>query len=229
MKLTLKEHNYIIDAILFDMDGVLVDSIPVHIDAWNQVIKDLGFPSIQSQFFSDLLGKTNRDMLIAYSQVHQVFLNEIQFEETLDTKEAVFRKKIGEEAKTTPGIFDWLNFLHQNDIPCSVASSSTMENITYVLQSLNIADYFTTIISGANLSASKPDPRIFLSAAASLNVAAANCLVIEDAPVGIQAAKSANMICCAITTSYEKKYLEEADLIVESLAQIPPHSLFTIE
>ena len=121
----------------------------------------------------------------------------------------------------------WLDFFKKKQIPCSVASSAEMANITSVLELLKLSDYFTSIISGVRLSASKPNQMIFKLAAASLSVKPKKCIVIEDAPAGIQAVKSAKMISCALATTFSTNELKEADIILENLAHCDPESLFT--
>ena len=125
-----------------------------------------------------------------------------------------------------PGVINWLEFLRKKQIPCSVASSGEMANIVAVLDLLSLSDYFASILSGARLPASKPDPLIFTLAAASLGVRAEKCLVVEDAPAGIQAAKSANMLCCALATTCSPAELGQADILLENLARAEPDSLF---
>lgn len=224
--LELKNTNRRVLAALFDMDGVLVDSISLHIESWNQVFTSMGLPSFSHELYFSVLGHTNKEMLSTFSEVNQIRLSSPQIEDILFRKEAAFRENIMYHASCTPGVLDWLTFFNLKHIPCSVASSATMANIAFILHTLKIADYFLSAISGAYLPASKPDPRIFLSAAASLGVPAEDCLVIEDAPAGIQAAKSANMICCAIATSYPKNKLAGANFVLESLAEITPEMFF---
>ena len=161
--IALMEPKREIEAILFDMDGVLADSIPAHSTAWN----------------------------------------------------------------SASGVVEWLDFFKRKQILCSGASSGDMANIVIVLDTLQVSGYFTSIISGALLPASKPDPLIFKLAAASLGADTEKCLVIEDAPAGIQAAKSANMVCCAIATSLSRDYLNQADILLNDLSQVSPDTLFS--
>ena len=167
------------------------------------------------------------EMITRYLDLQNIPLPLSFRRDIVDTKEQFFRDSIKDYIDTTPGVLDWLDFFRKKQIPCSVASSGEMANIVVVLEMLHISDYFTSIISGAHLSASKPDPTIFKLAAASLGVKPDNCMVIEDAPVGIQAAKSANMISCALATTFSSDKLKQADLFLENLAQAHPETLFS--
>ncbi len=223
----LSEPKTKINAILFDMDGVLVDSIPVHLNAWNSVLSEMDMPALDQEFYFSVLGRTNLDMITKYLNLQNIEMSMSLKKDLINTKEQYFRKIIKDNIKATPGVFEWLDFFKQNRIRCSVASSGEMANILAVLEALHVSDYFISIISGAHLPASKPDPRVFTLAAASLGVNPDNCMVIEDAPAGIQAAKSANMLCCAIATTFPSGELKQADLILENLAQVHPETLFS--
>ena len=225
MVITIKENKKEIIGAIFDMDGVLVDSISIHQESFNEVLGKLGLPPMTNDFFFKVIGRNTRDIINSYNDLHNLNLSENQLNDLLRNKGASFREKISVYGRTTPGVIDWLKFLQRKHVFCSVASSSTMGNITFVLEALKIADYFSSIVSGTYLPVGKPNPQIFLYAAASLGVDPSMCLVIEDAPVGIQAAKSAKMICWAIATTYTKPNLKNADIISDSLAQISPELL----
>jgi len=216
-----------IEAILFDMDGVLVDSVPLHIKAWNTVLSENNLPGLDRNAYVYMLGRTNIDMLTRYQAWHKINIPFPKMKKIIASKENYFRAYVKDGVKTAPGVIKWLDYLRKNNIHCSVASSGEMSNIAVVLEMLQISDYFTSIISGAHLPASKPDPMIFKLAAASLGVKPDNCIVIEDAPAGIQAAKAAKMLCCALATTHSFADLQEADILLENLAQADPESLFT--
>jgi HAD superfamily hydrolase (TIGR01509 family) len=216
-----------IEAILFDMDGVLVDSIPLHIKAWNSVLGEISMPDLDRETYLSMLGRTNLDMITKYLNLHDITLPLSVKRKVVDKKEQTYRDIIKDDLRTIPGVIEWLEFLKKNQIRCSVASSGEMANIVVVLEILQISDYFTSIISGAHLPASKPDPLIFTLAAASLGVKPEKCIVIEDAPAGIRAAKSANMLCCALATSFPSEELKKADLILENFAEAQPETLFS--
>jgi HAD superfamily hydrolase (TIGR01509 family) len=215
-----------IEAVLFDMDGVLVDSVPIHIAAWNHALGEHDLPKLERSTYLAMLGRTNMDMITRYAKLTGKSLPLSLKRMIIDTKEKRFREIITEGPRTTPGVMDWLGYLKNRQIRCSIASSGEMANIVAVLQSLHIADHFLSIISGARLPASKPDPTIFLLAAASLGVEPEKCMVIEDAPAGVEAARSANMLSCAVATSFTTDALQGADIVLNNLAQVDPETFF---
>ncbi len=216
-----------IEAILFDMDGVLADSIPLHIQAWNVVFEEYNLSMFDRSDYLFTLGRTNIDMLTRILSVQNRPLPLSMKKNIIESKERCFRKLIKEQISPIPGVIDWLNYFKQKQIRCSLASSGEMANIISVLEALQVSDYFSSIISGAHLPASKPNPMIFTLAAASLGVQPEKCLVIEDAITGIQAAKSANMSCCAIATTLPQDQLLQADIVLESFAKVHPEHVFT--
>jgi HAD superfamily hydrolase (TIGR01549 family) len=223
----LMEPKREIKAILFDMDGVLADSIPLHIKAWNSVLGDSNMPALDQPTYLSSLGRTNLDVITKYLDLQHRPLPLSFRKDIIDRKEQLIRELIKDQIRVTPGVFDWLEFFKEKRIHCSVASSGEMANITLVLETLHISDYFASIISGAHLPAGKPDPMVFTLAAASLGVKPESCLVIEDAPAGIQAAKSAGMLCCALATTFSSVELQQADLLLENLASVHPGALFS--
>lgn len=215
-----------IQAVLFDMDGVLVDSIPLHIKSWNYVLEKNGLPLLDQSAYRMALGRTNAQMLAAFLDRYEKKLPPAAVEDIILAKEHLFRELVADAVEPIPGVVRWLDFFKTRGIRCAVASSGDMANITLILQALKIADYFAAIVSGAHLPESKPNPTIFLLAAASLGVAPEKCLVFEDAVAGIQAAKAANMTCFAVATSLSVDQLRSADLLFEDLDQVDPQSLF---
>lgn len=174
-----------------------------------------------------MLGRTSQDILTEYLDWQDLIMPSSSRVEIIASKERYLRELLIKGIQTTPGVIDWLDFFKKKQILCSVASSGEMGIIVAILDLLDLSDYFASIISGAHLPASKPDPIVFLLAAASLGVNPEHCLVIEDAPAGIQAAKSANMLCCAVATTSPCDELKRADLLLGNLSQADPETLFT--
>jgi len=216
-----------IEAVLFDMDGVLVDSIPLHVTAWNTALGDAGLPPLDHAAYMNALGRTNMEMIVMFLARHNLQLPFANRRELVDAKERIFRARIKDEARALPGVHAWLEFLRIKHIRCAVASSGEMANVVAVLDSLQLSDYFASVLSGARLPKSKPDPALFLLAAASVGAEPGKCLVVEDAPAGIQAAKAAHMLCCALSVTCPPDELQQADILLENLGAVDPASLFT--
>lgn len=228
LSVVLPEAQREVRAVLFDMDGVLVDSVPVHIAAWNAAFEERNLPMLERKTYLTMLGRTNREMIKLFIDLTGNRLSLADRQIIIAAKERHFRAILKKEPRTAAGVVGWLEFFKKMQVRCSVASSGEMANILTVLDSLQISDYFISIVSGAHLPASKPNPMIFELAAASLGVQSEHCMVVEDAPAGIQAAKAAKMLCCALATSFSPDELRQADIVLENLSQADPESFFRV-
>ncbi len=216
-----------IEAVLFDMDGVLVDSVPLHVEAWNTALAYYSLPPLDRPAYVTALGRTNMDMIVRFLGRYGLELPLERRREIVQVKERYFRSEIKDKARALPGVAEWLDFLSTQRVRCVVASSGEMANVVAVLNALQLSDYFAAILSGARLPKSKPDPALFLRAAASVGAEPAKCLVVEDAPAGIQAAKAAHMLCCALSTTCLPDELQQADVVLANLGAADPALLFT--
>ncbi len=197
-------HPIVFEAAIFDFDGVVVDSGPLHERAWIQVAKERSQP-ITHEIFLKGFGVKNalfiRDML-KWSQDP----NEI--EKIIDRKEELFQSYLKtDELHIVPGVDTYVRELKRKGILVALGSSSIRKNIILVLAKLQLEDLFEVIISGENVTHGKPDPEVFLNAAKALNMAPSKCCVFEDAPLGIEAALRAGMKVIALTTTFSKEHL----------------------
>ena len=135
---------------------------------------------------------------------------------------------IAEHVRVLPGVREWLLRARQLGYRQAVASSAPMANIAAILQALDMADAFDVLISGTHLPASKPDPAIFLQAARGLGCEPAECVVLEDSTVGVEAAVRAGIPCVAVTNTRPAAELAAASLIVGSLADLPKDTFETL-
>ncbi len=201
-----------IKAILWDLDGVIVDSFDGHYRAWERLFAEMGEP-FTLEDFRRTFGMNNRN-------IFKTLLDRELPEEELwllsNRKEKYFRDGICGHAQLLPGVAEWLERFHRMGLKQAVASSAPQENIDAHLDELGIRGWFEAVVSGEKLSG-KPDPAVFLQAARLLGVAPAECLVIEDAVPGVTAAKSGGMRCLAVLTSNPAEKLAKADVIVEDL------------
>ena len=203
------------NAVLWDMDGVLVDTGDFHFSAWKQTFEELGIP-FDKEDFRNTFGMNNAGIL---EWVYGRMPEPDEVAKISDKKEFLFRELVRGKAELLPGVLMWLRQFQAWEIKQAIASSAPPENIEVLVAELNIGDFFDAIVSGFDLPG-KPKPDIFLKAADILQVRPENCVVIEDAPSGIQAAKAAGAKCIAVTNSTTAENLSGADLICDSLEKV---------
>lgn len=199
-----------VHAILWDLDGTIVETKTGHFLTWQRAMEKYGF-HLEKTLYDANFGRNNATLL-------PIFLGfdpdpDLK-EEIIQYKESLFRELISNGITLVPGVESWLAAAHAMRIPQAIASSGPMKNILRMLSSANLERYFTAIVSGSDLPA-KPEPDIFLYAAERLAVAPGNCLVVEDALAGVEAAHRAGMRCIAVTTSHTRDELSLADVIVD--------------
>jgi beta-phosphoglucomutase len=183
-------------AVIFDMDGVLVDSRAAHLRSWQLLGEETGHHVTEAEF-SRGFGRTSREVIresfgvIDDATVHRLDLR----------KEAIYRDIIRDHIPVMPGADDLLSRLHEMNIPLAVGSSGPPENVMLVCDTMGWTPKFSAIVTGADVTRGKPDPQVFLIAADRLKMSPAECVVIEDAPPGIEAARRAKMRVVALTGS----------------------------
>lgn len=202
--------------VIWDMDGVLVDTGEFHFQAWSQALLEHGIPFTRESFratfgmnnagiLTTLLGQTPAPELLA---------------EISDRKEQLFRQAVRGHAQPLPGVLAWLERLRAAGLRQAIASSAPPANIDALVDELGLRGYFDTIASGFDLPG-KPDPTLFLKVARLIGVVPERCVVVEDAVAGVEAARRAGMKCVAVTTTNPAQALKEADVIVERLDALP--------
>jgi beta-phosphoglucomutase family hydrolase len=203
--------------VLWDMDGVLVDTGEFHFAAWQDVLAQAGIP-FSRELFRQTFGMNNADMIATLlgRPPDPGLVDEIG-----EYKERLFRQAIQGQARLIDGVPEWLKWLQGQHIQQAVASSAPWENINVLVDTLGIRAYFHVIVSGTDMPG-KPDPAVFLAAAAQLGLPPSACLVIEDSVAGVTAARRAGMKCLAVTTTNPAEKLSQADLILENLGMVAP-------
>lgn len=205
-------------AVIWDVDGVLVVSGDIHYEAWRQVLAERGLTMRREQFEATF-GMNNRGIL---RHIFGDRLSDRQVEEISARKEAAYREGMRGRVSPLPGVRDWLARLRAEGWRQAVASSGPMANIAATLDEFEMWDVFDAVVSGSRLAHSKPDPAIFLQAAAAVGVSPERAVVIEDGTVGIEAAQRAGMRSIAVTTTHPAAALRAADRIVDRLDRLPP-------
>lgn len=178
-----------LDAVLFDMDGLLVDSEIIAAKAFTDTAADYELYDTYDLFLS-LVGSNEATHKIVLEKTWGSQLDANQFR--IDWMERYHRALYDNQPPLLPGVIDLLDWLRDNDIPCAVATSSSQDAAAYKLGGNGIREYFHTITSGDDVEFSKPNPEIFLKAAASINADPKRSLVLEDSENGVRAAVAAN-------------------------------------
>jgi beta-phosphoglucomutase family hydrolase len=205
-----------IRAVIWDMDGVIADSGPYHLAAWQEIFGRRGV-KFTAEDFNHSFGLRN-DNIIRNTLGKNIAQAEV--DAIAGEKEETFRRLAGGKIKALPGALELLRLLEKEGLSMAIASSTPPENIELVTGILGIAGYFQVIVNGHEVTKGKPDPQVFLLAAQGLGVKPENCLVIEDAVAGVTAAKRAGMYCLAVTNTHSRQKLKEADLIVDTLEKV---------
>lgn len=206
-----------IEAILFDLDGLMVDSEPHSIASWQAVLAKRGVQFDQNALDS-VLGQ--RVVETASTAIRLFHLPERP--EDLAQEKAEYQiAHLNGNVQPMPGLIELLDWVDQSGLKKAVASSGLRRYIDAVLATTHVQDRFDVIISADDVINGKPAPDVFLAAARALNVPPENCLVLEDAPFGVQAAKAAGMMCFAVPNAHSHALdLSLADRVVASLSEV---------
>lgn len=199
-------------AFIFDMDGTLVDNMHVHTEAWRQLIEENGFEFNERKFLVETAGQTNREI------IPTVFgeLDEDRLTELAVRKETLYREAFLPIRKPVEGVLDFLANAQSLGIKMAVATAASNPNMEFILDGLDMRQFFDAITTATDVKTGKPDPAMFLVSAAKMNVAAANCIVFEDAFGGFEAAKRAGMKAIGITTVNSTEEIMKAEAVVEA-------------
>ena len=202
--------------VLWDMDGVLVDTGDFHFQAWSELLPEYGI-DFSYELHQETFGRNNASIL---SLLFGEKLTPELLSEVSDRKEERFRAAVRGHAEPLPGVRSWLERLQAGGACQGIASSAPVANISALIDELGLRRYFHAIVSGEEMPG-KPDPALFLEVARQLDVPPEGCVVVEDAVAGVEAAKRAGMKCIAVTTTNEAEALSAADIVVDRLDALP--------
>jgi beta-phosphoglucomutase len=189
-------------AVLFDMDGVIVDTEPLHHKAYKMMFDDVGI-DVSDSMYRSFTGQSTRGICEFLCKHFDLTLEPISLEKG---KRAHFTKLFFEDPdlQLLDGVEDLIKNYHSNGLTLVVASSASMFTINNVMKRFDLDSYFKDKLSGADLKASKPHPEIFINAAKAAGVSNSECFVIEDSTNGIIAAKEADIFCVAYKSAHSK-------------------------
>jgi beta-phosphoglucomutase len=209
--------------VLFDMDGVLVDSYRAHFQSWQEVAAEEGRTLTEADFERHF-GRTSRE-IIAVSW-HDRAYTDAQIAALDDRKEAAFRRILAESFPFMPGAVELLDSLSAAGFALAVGSSGPPENVDLVLDRLGRRVVFGAVVTGSDVTRGKPDPEVFLLAAERLGIRPERCAVVEDAEPGVAAARAAGMASIGFaSTGRTRDSLAAADLVVDALAELDPEGI----
>jgi beta-phosphoglucomutase len=182
-------------ALIFDMDGVLVDSMPIHLEAWQKYLESIGING--ADIVTRMHGRRNDEIILDFLGGSA---DPISVLEHGAAKERLYRNMMRERLHNhlVPGIVDFLESAAR--VPMAVASNAERANIDFVLDEAGLRKYFQVIVDGSQVVSAKPAPDVYLRAARELGVAPRNCVVFEDSPVGVAAARAAGARVAGILT-----------------------------
>jgi beta-phosphoglucomutase family hydrolase len=201
-------------AVLWDLDGTLVDSGDYHWRAWRETMRVEGVELTCEQFLASFGQKNDR--------ILRAWLGDDVSRETIarvgDAKEALYRQlAVAEGLSPLPGAAEWVERQHRDGWRQAIASSAPAENVRVMLHVLKLTADFDAIVSAEDVTAGKPDPQVFLAAASKLQLPPSRCIVVEDAAAGIEAARRAGMKCIGVN----RTTVLDADVFVGSLRELP--------
>jgi beta-phosphoglucomutase len=207
-------------AVIFDMDGVLVDSYQAHYQSWQRAVATVG-RTMSLEQFNATFGRTSREIIAALWP--DAVASEADIARLDALKEAAYREILAADFPPMPGVKELLESLRAAGFALAIGSSGPPENVALVLERLGGRAIFDAVVDGMDVSRGKPDPQVFLLAAQRLGVPPGRCVVVEDAPIGIAAAKAAGMASVGlVSTGRTRQALAAADLVVDSLAELSP-------
>lgn len=209
------------------MDGVLVNNLEIHRQAFAEFFRRYGVERTFDEL-SRVFGKGNDDImgeLMPADVVERVGIRQLGYE-----KEAIYREIYAPIITPQPGLLAFLAKCESEGLRSAVGSSGYKANVDFVLDKCNIRRYFEATVAGDEVTRCKPDPEIYLTAAAKLGLAPCECVVFEDAEAGIEAAKRAGMKVVALATTFDREFLAttDADMIIGDFRDISVEQLRTL-
>lgn len=203
-------------AVVFDMDGVLVDTNPYHKIAINQFCEKYGLQLSEEDLKNKVYGRTNKQWITNLFGT----LTENELEAYAFEKEQLFRDLYAPHIVPVNGLIAFLDLLNHHRIPRSIATSAPRANVDFVLEKTAIQKYFEIILDERMVTRGKPDPEIYLKSAQALGLPPAQCIVIEDSLSGVEAAKNSGSKVIGITTTHTSEELTGTDLVISDFSEL---------
>lgn len=211
--------------VIFDVDGVLVDSYKAHLESWQRAGAVHGLTMSEADF-ARTFGRTSREIIRQLYPGHFDDAGVIAFD---SEKEAAYRDILRTRFPEMPGASELIEALADAGFLLALGSSGPPENVALVKENIRNGNRITATVNGKDVKRGKPDPEVFLTAASRLGLEPARCAVIEDAPVGLQAARSAGMVAVGFTGTASREALAaQAHLVVDRLGELTPAAFYAL-
>jgi beta-phosphoglucomutase family hydrolase len=204
-------------ALLFDMDGVVVDNMIYHTKAWRLFFLDHNVHMNTYEFLSQTSGMPTKDVLAHFLKRR---LPKSQVEKLTSQKEFLYRTLYRNKMKPAKGLEPFLKTAKAKGYKIGLGTGSSFDNIDFILDGLNLRKYFDAVVGANNVKKGKPDPETFLTLASKLNTPPKHCIVFEDALMGEKAAHRAGMKFVAVTTSHKASEFKQADKAIRDFSQL---------
>jgi beta-phosphoglucomutase len=216
-----------LQAVIFDFDGVIADTEPLHLAAFNKVLDKYGVEIPKETYYEEYLGFNDHDCFEILKKAHPLKLGKISVKTLMQQKAKAYLDIIKEEPSVISHVPEFLRMLARNNILLAICSGGLRNEIETVLLQARLNDFFEIIVSADEVKKGKPDPQGFILTLEMLNsrhpgktIKAADCVVIEDSHWGIEAAAAAGMHIVAVTNSYEQDELAKAELVIDNLGDL---------
>lgn len=215
-----------IKAVIFDMDGTVVETTMTHdFPVWTELLKDYNI-SLSLPVFQKFLGKKASEIL-------RMFVSDItdpQIETSLQKRDILLAQSLHEKGlKTTPGLINFLFLLQKKGLFVALATGAGRKKLQAISKYVPLEDYFPVIVTADDVARGKPHPDLFLRAAEKLDIPAKECVAVEDSHNGITAAHASGMKCIAIATTHKKEELKNADKIIDSFDELTLEDIVHLE
>jgi beta-phosphoglucomutase len=215
------------DAVIFDFDGVIVDTEPLHYRAFQKVLEPVGVGFSWQEYMDIYMGFDDRDTFLEAFHSRGKTIDPSELHRLIDRKAVIFQDVIQDGVTAYPGVVPLIRHLHEASVPLAISSGALHSDIDPILRILDLSDCFEIIVAADDISKSKPDPECYrlafeklVAQAPSTAISQARTLAIEDTPAGIVSAKAAGLQVVAVTNSYSRDHIAGAARIVSSLEEL---------
>lgn len=217
------------DAVIFDFDGIIVDTEPLHYRAFQRILEPYGLGFSWQEYVDTYMGFDDRDAFIEAFSAHKKPFDTALLSALVERKAEIFQTVIRDGITSYPGAVELIKKLHHMKVPLAISSGALRSDIAPIVQQLDIANCFDVIVTADDVTKSKPDPETYRLAFEKLTSLAAlspgRTIAVEDTPAGITAAKGAGLQVIGITNSYPQKLIAEATIVLDSLEELIPFTV----